>query len=236
MSQPADKRGLESLKTDYRPIAEVTCDRLRVSIIEGGFAPGEQLKERELATLMGVSTTPIKAALQRLALEGLVTSVPFRGSFVTENLPTILAEIGLLRAALEGTAAYLAAMKATAEDIALLRDQIAVMRACTEARDVSRAIEVNARFHELVHEIGRNLPLNQMSDVVRRYEAITRPQALADEEQMVKGLDEHMAVFEAIEARDPELADAKMREHVRRNTRFIEERARHKSKEMVRGS
>jgi DNA-binding GntR family transcriptional regulator len=222
MNKVSKTQELESLKTNYKSIADVTCEKLRKAIVEGVFSPGEQLKERELATLMGVSTTPIKAALQRLAMEGLVTSLPMRGSFVAENISAILTEVGLIRAALEGTAAYLAAVKATDEEINTLQVQIEKMERCTRERDIDRAIEANTSFHEIIHQISGNHSLQQMTGIVRQYDDITRPRALADEAQMVQGLAEHKAIFEAIKAQDSEGADASMRAHVLRNTRFLE--------------
>jgi DNA-binding GntR family transcriptional regulator len=206
---------------DYQSLTDATCDRLRRAIIDGTFAPGEKLKERELASLIGVSTTPVKAALQRLALEGLVTSIPLRGSYVAEDIASILSEIGLIRSALEGTAAYLAALKASEEDRATLRAQLEVMEACTRDRDLKRAVDSNTRFHAIISDICGNHAVRQMLGVVREYDAILRPQVLADESQMDQGLQEHRAVFEAIAARDPEAADARMREHVIRNTQYL---------------
>ena len=223
MDRIANGGPLGSVRNEYRSITDTTCDKLRDAIIEGAFAPGEPLKERELADWMGVSTTPVKAALQRLALEGLVTTIPMRGSCVADDIPTTLSEFGLIRAGLEGTAAYLAARKATADDVAALRSQIDTMRAALEGGDTDGLIEANTRFHELIHAFSRNNPLTMMLEVVRRYDEITRPQMLADREQAELGLAEHAAVCEAIAAGDPEGADEAMRTHIMRTVRKLEE-------------
>jgi DNA-binding GntR family transcriptional regulator len=225
MSKSADNGPLGSVRSEYRSITDTTCDKLREAIIQGVFAPGEALKERELADWMSVSTTPVKAALQRLALEGLVTTVPMRGSHVANDIPTTLSEFGLIRAGLEGTAAHMAAKKVTAEDVAMLREQIETMRSTLEEGDVDRLIEANTRFHELIHTFAHNSPLTMMLEVVRRYDEITRPQMLADQEQAKRGLTEHAAVCEAIAAGDPERADEKMREHIMRTVRALEDLA-----------
>lgn len=225
MNRIVDSGPLGSVRSEYRSITDTTCDKLRDAIIQGDLPPGEPLKERELADWMGVSTTPVKAALQRLALEGLVTTVPMRGSHVANDIPTTLSEYGLIRASLEGTAAYMAAKKATEEDVATLRSQIDTMRAALEVGDTDRLAEANSRFHKLIHTASRNNPLKMMLEVVRRYAEITRPQVLADQEQAKRGLTEHAAVCDAIAARDAERADEKMREHVLRTVRTLEERA-----------
>jgi DNA-binding GntR family transcriptional regulator len=216
----------DPLKDRYRSITDLVCDTLRNNIVEGRYPPGAQLKEREVAAEIGVSTTPVKAALQRLALEGLVISVPMRGSFVAENLVTQISEFGLIRAALEGTAAYLAAMKASAEDLERLRRQLALMQRYTDGRDLQRLITANAEFHDLIHGIAGNAMLRQVSELVRHYDTVTRPRVLADEEQMLRGLVDHQAVFAAIEGRSPILADERMRSHVLRTTDFLRSHGR----------
>lgn len=211
----------DPLKERYRSITDLVCDTLRKNIVEGRYSPGAQLKEREVALEIGVSTTPVKAALQRLALEGLVTSVPMRGSFVAENLGTQISEFGLIRAALEGTSAYLAALKADADGIELLQKQLEAMKRLTEARDIDRLISANAGFHDIIHSIAGNPTLQQISAMVRHYDTVTRPRVLADERQMLRGLVDHQGVFAAIEGRSPLLADERMRAHVLRTTDFL---------------
>lgn len=211
----------DPLKDRYRSITDLVCDTLRKNIVEGRYPPGSQLKEREVAVEIGVSTTPVKAALQRLALEGLVTSVPMRGSFVAKNLGTQISEFGLIRAALEGTAAYLAAMKADPEDLERLRRQLETMKRLTDARNLDELITANAGFHDLIHAIAGNATLRQISEMVRHYDKVTRPRVLADEGQMLRGLVDHQAVFAAIDGRSPLLADERMRAHVLRTTDFL---------------
>lgn len=212
----------DHLLSEYRSIREMTCDRLRQKIIEGGFQPGERLKERDLAQQFGVSTTPIKEALQRLELEGLVRSLPLRGSCVAENIDSILSEAGVIRASLEGVAVHIATVKATEVEITHLKKQIEVMERWTEERNVEKAIEANTKFHELIHDISGNHHLQQMMKVVRSYDRATRVWALSDASEMGRGLADHQAIFKAVAERNPELAEQKMREHVNRTSRFVQ--------------
>jgi DNA-binding GntR family transcriptional regulator len=200
----------------------MTCDRLRQEIIEGGFQPDERLKERNLAQQFGVSTTPIKEALQRLELEGLVRSLPLRGSCVAEDINSILAEAGIIRAALEGVAVHLATIKATEAEIIHLQGQVKVMERWTEEENVEKAIEANTKFHELIHDVSHNRHLQQMMKVVRSYDRATRLLALSDASEMRRGLADHKAILKAIVESNPELAEQKMREHVSRTSRFVQ--------------
>ncbi len=89
-----------------RDIATVS---LRDAIISGTLKPGEHLKERDLSDKMGISTTPIKEALRILSYEGLVETVPRKGTYVSELVNSSIEEVLLLRANLEGLSAFLAA-------------------------------------------------------------------------------------------------------------------------------
>ena len=205
------------LRDEYRTLESLTSERLRLAIIQGELVPGERLKERDLSTAWGVSTTPVKEALRRLETEGLVVREPARGAVVAENIKSLLSEMGLLRAALEGVAAYLAAAKADDSDIADLSVQVEEMERLTQSGDVNQVLTANEAFHELIHDVAANRSLNQMLRIVRSYDRATRLKVLSNRSDMERGLKEHIEIFEAISAGNPELAEQKTRSHVLNN-------------------
>ena len=205
------------LRDEYRTLESLTSERLRLAIIQGELAPGERLKERDLSTAWGVSTTPVKEALRRLETEGLVVREPAKGAVVAENIKTLLSEMGLLRAALEGVAAYLAAAKADEPDIAELGVHVEEMERLTHSGDVNEVLLANEAFHELIHEVAANRALNQMLRIVRSYDRATRLKVLSNRADMKRGLEEHVGIFEAISSGNPELAEQKTRSHVLNN-------------------
>ena len=91
-------------------LREVVADKMRRRIIEGTLQPGDRLSERNLSAELGISTTPIKEAFRILQTEGLITSVPRRGSFVSVSYKENVLQLIYMRGALEGTAAYFASM------------------------------------------------------------------------------------------------------------------------------
>src|SRR5574341_1720413 len=109
------------LVTENLPARELVARKLRAAILSGRFQPGQRLRERELVTRMGVSRTPIREALRKLELEGLITTVPYKGPTVT--MPTLEGAQALYetRAALEGQATALFAGRADADAIERLR-------------------------------------------------------------------------------------------------------------------
>lgn len=204
----------------YRSVRDITCNALRRAIIVGELGPGERLKEQELAGKFGVSTTPIKQALQRLETEGLVESNPLRGSRVSARIESTIAETGLLRSALEGLAAYLAAHKANEEDIDRLRAQLQLMRELTNVGDLTGATEANSRFHDLIHEISDNFPLQQMLSIVRSFGEAMREKTLLRPNEARLGLQEHEDVLESIERGDATSSREGMERHVLRSAQI----------------
>lgn len=206
----------KSAYAEFKSLRDLTYERIREAIVAGEYPAGAWLKERSLAERFGVSTTPVKEALRRLELEGLVVTEPSRGSYVAPHLQSTLEEMSVLRTSLEGVAAYLAASKATDEEIERLKAQLGRMSECAAQRDVDGAIKANGTFHEMIHAFGRNTFLMQMLEIVRTFERVHRMRALADAAELDEGLRDHTAVFEAIAAHDPVLAEAKMRAHIQR--------------------
>lgn len=194
---------------------ELAYRRLRRAILSGYLKPMQWLNERELAAEMGVSTTPIKEALRRLEAEGLVRTIPRRGTQVTDIAETAFAELVVIRAALEGVAARLAAMKATDELIAAMAEQIHIMeQLLAEGRD-DDLFAANTRFHGLIHQAMDNGFLYQLVDVMKEATALTREEVLAHPlyDAHISHA-QHKAIFEAIRDRDGARAELLTREHV----------------------
>lgn len=199
-----------------RPIREVVLESLREAIINGHFKPGDHLVERELAKKMGISTTPIKEAMRVLEYEGLVTRIPRKGTYVSENVNTTIKEILLLRASLEGLAAKLAALKATEEQIARLEALLKQMDVLSRNKNNTELTKLNSEFHNLITEMCQNRMITNILKTIRSFDLAFRKRALQHDEQIDKGFAEHKGIFEAIIAHQPELAEQRMKEHIYR--------------------
>jgi len=103
-----------------KSLRDIAVESIREAIIGGLFKPGEHLKERELSQAMGISTTPIKEAFRILGHEGLVVTVPRKGTYVSEVVQSSMEEILMIKANLEGLCARLAAMKITDAELQAL--------------------------------------------------------------------------------------------------------------------
>jgi len=207
---------LTTLKKLYKRdglLSDVAYRALRDAITRGMLDEGERLADRRIAESLELSRTPVREALQRLESEGFIRNVPRIGLVVAEVTPQDIEDIYVIRIALEGVAARLAAQHASTADIALLKqinEQIAV---ATRKHDLQGLQSLNKQFHEAIYEAARNprlaTLLNTMHDMVQRL----RRSTLSVPQRADEALKEHEMIIEAIQARDPERAEALAREH-----------------------
>lgn len=203
---------------DVLSLAERAYRRLRDGIVEGSLPSGTRVSERTLASSLGISAQPVREALRRLEAEGMVVTAPRRGSVIADFGPERLREMSLIRVALEGVAAALAAAHATAEGVEELRRQLRAMRPLTLAGDIAALAEANERFHDLINGMSGNAFLLRSLEALRAYDHFGRLRALRSSPQEPRvALREHAAIVAAIRRHDPKLAEARMRAHVGRS-------------------
>ena len=195
--------------------------RLRDAILAGEHAPGERLHEIRLGTQLGVSRTPVRAALQALAAEGLLDYAPNRGYAVREVPASETLDAFEIRAALEGVAARLAAERgpgaaARAAIAASLRaGDLVVARGTLEPADMAEFRAVNIAYHDAVLAAAGNPRLGEMIRLCQAAPASsTRRMHFDTPAQLRRFHDDHHRIAEAIEAREGWRAELLMREHV----------------------
>lgn len=194
------------------PPAQKDAYALILEAIDGGqYRPGDRLVESELAERFGVSRTPIREALQRLETQSLL-SRDGRSLIVASLDHNQMAELYVVRGALEGLAARLAARHATPEEVRVLRDMLEADE--TLVGDPEALSRANRRFHKQIHLASHNRYLVQQLDLVHRSMALLAHTSIAAEGRSRDTLDEHGAIVRAIEAGDGEAADRALREHI----------------------
>lgn len=185
---------------------------LRMAILNGHLAPDARLLEMELAQSLGVSRTPLREALVRLEADGLVVATE-RG-YVVSDPRDGLADAYHLRAAIEGYAVRLAAERATTEEIAALRDNVAQSRLVDLADTIERA-QLNAAFHQMLATASRSPRILRAFTSHRELVMTDEDMTLHTPEASRKFLNEHDMIVSSIEMRDGEMADRIMRAHLR---------------------
>ena len=127
---------------------------LRAAILNGAVPPGGQLRERDIATELGVSRSPLREALTRLEEEGLIVKIPFRGAFVVEVSAQDVAEIASIRLLVEPYAGELALETLRGPERSRLTQTVEELRQATEKNDIPASIDAHLQFHRLFYDFS----------------------------------------------------------------------------------
>jgi DNA-binding GntR family transcriptional regulator len=205
-----------------QPHADTVYASLKRDILGGILAPGSPLREEELGRSHQVSRTPVREALSRLESEGLAARHPRSGLVVSDPSLDEIVDLYVLREALEGLAARLAAERRTELDLARLDMVLKAAEEGMHKGDAEREIRLGQEFHFLIWRIAGNQPLQRaISDV---HESVQRfqPNTLSYPGRSEHSLQEHLDLLEAVRNRDAPAAERIAVEHVRqvRNTRI----------------
>jgi DNA-binding GntR family transcriptional regulator len=212
------------IASETRLVRDVVYDKLKEAILTQHYKPGSHLNERELALQFNISTTPLKEALGLLKQEGLVITRPRVGTFVSNDVMHSLEEINMVRAALEGVAARLAATKIIKDEIQALRKAFLEMEKHTENRNTEQIIVSNEQFHKLIRAFARNNYVYKQIESIRSFDSRFRTIALSQTGEPSSALREHRQIFKKISAKDPDGAEASMRLHIHNTTERVKQR------------
>lgn len=172
---------------------------VRAHILDGQIAPGEFIREKKLNDAMGVSRTPIREALGRLASEGFLERIPHRGFRVPDEPLGDLLELYPVIASLDLLAGRLALPRLTADDVQRLRQINEGLGAAEEENDVPALIELNNQFHHLFSERSGNARLCGLLDDLRMQLTRLERWYYSDREHTERSIREHAEIIRAIE-------------------------------------
>lgn len=199
--------------TASRPLqGETAYERLREEIRTGRLPPGARLTETEIAQRLQISRTPVREAIRRLEVEGLVDHQPRTGAVIRKlDYPEIM-ELYEMRTVLEATAARLAARAASAME---LEELASINRDMTRATgEPTRMAELNRLFHDRLMDAARNRFLLRSKATVESTMMILGPSSMKSHTRAVEAVEEHEAVLRALNDRDGAAAEAVMRTHM----------------------
>jgi DNA-binding GntR family transcriptional regulator len=176
--------------------------------------PGEvRLDERQLASDLGISRTPVREAMAQLEREGFVRSVPRRGIYVVRKTRAEVIELITAWAALESMAARLITQNATDEEIATLRKMFAKFENGELHARLDEYSEVNIEFHQSIIRMSRNRVLIDLAENLFTHMRMIRRKTIGEEDRADRSIRDHMNIIQAIEARDTERAEDLVRNH-----------------------
>ncbi len=197
----------ESLRVERAPapIRSRVLDNLRQAILEHKLAPGQRLIERELVELTGVSQTSIREALRELAAEGLVTTIPNKGTVVAEVSIEEARQLYQVRSALEGLAGRLFVENATPVQRRALTSALrAVERAA--AKDSAAMLAAKDKFYDVLFEGGGNEALRSMAGTLHARVNLLRSLSLSRPGRPAESLAELGEIVAAVAANDADAA------------------------------
>ncbi|MGP4015398.1 GntR family transcriptional regulator [Saccharopolyspora sp. 5N708] len=196
-----------------RPLRDQVCEEVRNRIIDGRFAPGDRIVERELAAELAVSRVPVREALRTLRVEGFVEDVARRGVIVRRLDRRDVEELFDVREALETLACRLAATKADARGLRGLQRHLTRADKALRSDDLRAVGQANADFHDEIVRLADHHLLAGMLDPLQGrlhwlFRQVDDPEALCEE---------HNHLYDAIASGEADEAAAEAARHVRHN-------------------
>lgn len=187
---------------DFLPLRDVVFNTLRQAILRGELQPGERLLEIHLANKLGVSRTPIREAIRKLELEGLVLMIPRKGAVVAEITEKSLRDVLEVRRALEELAMKLACEKILDGEIEELKAASREFEDALKTGDVTVYAEADVKFHDIIYRTTDNQRLIQLLYNLREQMYRYRVEYLKREDSHETLLAEHQYIIETLEKRD----------------------------------
>ena len=206
---------LSQIRLDsYKPLRELVCEHIREAIINGVFAPGERLMEIQMADEMGVSRTPVREAIRKLELEGLVLMVPRKGAEVAKISEKSLRDVLEVRRSLEELAIELACQRMTQESVEELEKKQEEFKQAVEDGNAMEIAETDEAYHDVIYKGTCNDRLVQMINNLREQMYRYRLEYIKDEDKRQILLLEHDNILRAVKQRKVQEAKEAMREHI----------------------
>jgi DNA-binding GntR family transcriptional regulator len=176
--------------------------------------PGDvRLDERQLASDLGISRTPVREAMAQLEREGFVRSVPRRGIYVVRKSKQEVIEMITAWAALESMAARLITTNAKPEEIATLRKMFATFENGEARAHLDEYSEVNIEFHQSIIRMSQNGVLTDLAANLFTHMRMIRRKTIGEQDRVDRSIRDHINIIEALEARDTERAEDLVRNH-----------------------
>jgi DNA-binding GntR family transcriptional regulator len=172
-----------------------------------------RLDERQLASDLGISRTPVREAMAQLEREGFVRSVPRRGVYVVRKTRAEVIELITAWAALESMAARLITQGAKDADIATLRGMFTTFENGTLHAKLDEYSEVNIQFHQAIIGMSGNRVLIDLAENLFTHMRMIRRKTIGEQDRVDRSIRDHLNIIEALEARDTERAEKLVREH-----------------------
>ena len=205
---------INATMNEYLPLRDVVFQTLRQAILRGELEPGERLMEIHLADRLGVSRTPIREAIRKLELEGLVVMIPRRGAIVASITEKDLKDVLEVRRTLEIMAAEIACDRITPELLEELAQAGEEFRKLKDSDDYTSLAAADVKFHDIIYAATDNQRLISILNNLREQMYRYRLEYIKDAEKRQILLVEHESILRAIRSRHVAEAKEAVRAHI----------------------
>lgn len=211
-----------SLNTnEYLPLREVVFHTLREAILTGELEPGEHLMEVKLANKLGVSRTPVREAIRKLELEGLVVMTPRRSAEVAKITKEDLIDVLEVRKVLESLAIELSCKNRSEEDLIKLKENLKSFKLYINKNSVTEIATTDVQFHEIIYNSTGNRRLNQILYNLREQMYRYRLEYIKDRQTRKNLILEHDEIIQSIQERDIDRAKKAILIHIEKQEETI---------------
>lgn len=199
---------------EFLPLRDVVFNTLRQAILTGELKPGERLMEIHLANKLGVSRTPIREAIRKLELEGLVTMIPRRGAEVAQITEKSMSDVLEVRRAVDALCVELACERITDGELEALKEACKGFEEAVNSGDVKKIAQADVAFHDIIVRATGNQRLvqlvNTLSEQMYRY----RFEYIKDVSQHQSLVEEHSVIYESLLKKDKQTASEAAKLHI----------------------
>jgi DNA-binding GntR family transcriptional regulator len=206
---------IQPIKENFSLNARI-YDELKAAIVTMNIYDDDaelRLDERTLSEQFGISRTPLREALARLDQEGLVRIEPRRGIYIQRKSKQEILDMITVWAALESMAARLITAEASDEEIAAMRRMLSVYDSNKVTEHIDEYSETNISFHQAIISLGKCSLIDEITDRLFMHVRAIRARTIFEEDRAKRSIEDHLAIVEALEARDTERAERLVREH-----------------------
>ncbi len=197
-----------------RSLSEQVYEALQNSILTGDFKAGDPLPEVKLSEELGVSRTPVREAIGKLEQEGLVRTLQNRGAVVVGITEKDIDDIYAIRMVVEGLAAKWASENTDEAVLEEMRGIVELQEFYVNKKDYLQVRQLDSRFHSLLYKASGSHILTQVLSSLHRDIRRVRELSVSKHGRAVPSVQEHRAIFSAVEAHDGALAERLMYEHI----------------------
>jgi DNA-binding GntR family transcriptional regulator len=209
---------MRPLSGQHEPVNQQIYRALREAIVNGGFPPGSPLSEKDISDVFGVSRQPVREAFIKLGEAGLVQVLPQRGTYVMKISARRVEEGRFIREAVEVAVAHRAAERVSPAQLTVLADLLRSQRSAAGINDTQRFLELDDAFHQAIANAAQCAAAWQTIENIKASMDRVRYLSLADVSPLDMLIEQHQAIYDALQAGDAAAAQAAMQQHLRELT------------------